>query len=238
MYKFYCHISELEPVILQKTGLEFSADELIDRAVKEGVRGVVLSNPCNPTSKGLCREDVLKIASALLDKLIVIDEAYMDFWEEGIINCVGEFDNVILLKTCSKAFGLAAIRLGFAVSNRKLSKALAAVKSPYNVNTMTNVAGALVLSHPDYLRDCIRRIKEQKEKLYNILKDIEKESGRIKAFCTRTNFVFAECEDAGGVYRRLLEKGIAVRQLGGFLRITAGSDADLEKFASALKEAL
>jgi histidinol-phosphate aminotransferase len=238
MYGFYCHIAEAEAEVYQKRLLEVSVDEIIERAREKDAKGVILSNPCNPTSKGLCRQDILRLAESLSDKLIVIDEAYMEFWDESIIKHVADFDNVILLKTCSKAFGLAAIRLGFAVANRRLSRAIAAIKSPYNVNTMTNVAGSIVLSHADYLKDCIRQIREQRDKLYCMLKEVEKERGGIKVYSSCANFVLVECPDASGVYGKLLQRGIAVRQLGGYLRVTAGSDGELARFISAFKEAL
>ena len=157
--------------------------------------------------------DILRLAESLSDKLIVIDRP---IWSFGMKACkhVADFDNVILLKTCSKAFGLAAIRLGFAVANRRLSRAIAAIKSPYNVNTMTNVAGSIVLSHADYLKDCIRQIREQRDKLYCMLKEVEKERGGIKVYSSCANFVLVECPDASGVYGKLLQRGIAVRQQG------------------------
>lgn len=238
MYRFYCHIAEVEAEVLEKSPLEVSADEIIRRAKECGSKGVILSNPCNPTSKGLCRQDVLKMAESLPDKLIVIDEAYMEFWDESIMRHVPDFDNVILLKTCSKAFGLAAIRLGFAVANRRLSRAVAAIKSPYNINTMTNVAGAIVLSHADYLKECIRRIREQRDKFYSILKEIEQEGAGIKVYSSCSNFVLIECPDAKGVFEKLLKRGVAVRRLGQYLRVTAGSDGEIAKFISAFKEAL
>ena len=95
---------------------------------------VIFSNPCNPTSLGLNREQVRRLITSV-DALVVVDEAYMDFWDQSILQEVHQYDNVIVLRTCSKAVGMAALRLGFAVANPTITRALRAVKSPYTVNT-------------------------------------------------------------------------------------------------------
>lgn len=230
MYKFYCHISEVEAVILNKSAdFEMTAEQIIGLVKNSNAKGLVLSNPCNPTSRGICKADVLLIANSLPDVLVVIDEAYMDFDDMSILNTANGFDNVIVLRTCSKAFGLAAIRLGFAVANSKITKAIRAIKSPYNVNTLTNVAGSVVLSHKDYLKECTQKIIAQRKKLFTMLKQIE----GITVIDSLTNFVFIKTKNSENIAKSLQEKGIAIRQMGDTLRITAGSDSELEMFIKA-----
>lgn len=238
MYQFYCNIGEIEAVNLNKKeefSFDIDAEEIISAAKSSGARGVIFSNPCNPTSRGLLRDDILKIINGLPDTLIIVDEAYSDFFDGlSIIDKASEFDNVFVLKTCSKAFGLAAIRLGFAIACKTLTSSLRAVKSPYNVNSLTAVAAETVLKHKGYLIKCTRKITEQRQKLAGILGQI----GGIEVIESMTNFVFIKINNAQDVQQKLQQKGILIRHLGEYLRINAGSDEEQEKFVDALKVVL
>jgi histidinol-phosphate aminotransferase len=234
MYRIYCGLAEINPVIYnKKEGVDISAEEIVETVKKSGAKGLIFSNPCNPTSKGLCEDDVKKIINSLPDTLIVLDEAYMDFDGGGLLKEAAGYDNLIVLKTCSK-FGLAAIRLGFAVAGRTLTNALRAIKSPYNVNSLTAAAAAVVFKHKEYLKACVAKIISQREKLYNLLKDVK----GIKVVNGVTNFVFVHTEKSKAIYESLLKKGIAVREMGGCLRITAGSDNENAALIKALTETL
>ncbi len=81
---------------------------------------------------------------------MVLDEAYMDFWDQSLLSEVCEYDNLLILRTCSKALGMASLRLGFAVGNPTLTRALWAVKSPYNINSFTQAMGAVVLREKEW----------------------------------------------------------------------------------------
>ena len=110
---------------------------------------------------------MLKIVSALEDTLVIVDEAYMEFADgASVLDVVTEYPNMMVLKTLSKAFGLAAARLGFAVANETLIHALKAAKSPYNVNTMSQVVGSVIFDHPEYINDCIEKIRVSRDSLY------------------------------------------------------------------------
>ena len=136
MYAFYSELYELKVETLQKdSSLKVNIANVIEYCNNNDIKAVIFSNPCNPTSLGINREDVIKLIKSVFC-LVIVDEAYMDFWDQSILDEVGNFDNLIILKTCSKAIGLAAIRLGFAVACEKLTIALRAVKSPYNTDTI------------------------------------------------------------------------------------------------------
>ena len=99
-----------------------------------------------------------------VDGLVVLDEAYMDFWDQSLLSEVEQYD-LMILRTSSKAVGCAAIRLGFAVANEKLSNALRAVKSPYNVNSFTQAAGTVLFEHKEALEQAREQIIRQQEPL-------------------------------------------------------------------------
>lgn len=235
MYSIYCKIAEINTVNLIKNDIyEISADDIINAATENNVQGIIFSNPCNPTSKVMTSSEVSRIIKSLPDKLIVLDEAYMDFYGEGLIKEAAGYDNLIVLKTCSKAFGLAAIRLGFAVCCKTLTNALRAFKSPYNVNSLSALAGEVVLRKKEYLSDCAKKIILQKNKLYKMLCGVK----GISVFESASNFVVVKTEKADNIQKSLADKGIAIRRLGDCLRINAGSDTEQEIFFKAFKEAL
>ncbi len=236
MYEFYAASCGLEPVILEKENLVLNKDELIQKAKDTDSKIVIFSNPCNPSSMELSGEDVLDIAGKL-DCLVVADEAYMDFSDASIAGKTEEFDNLIVLKTCSKAFGLAAIRLGFAVSNKKLTGILKTVKSPYNVNTLTQTVGEIVLSHKEYLKRCRDQICRERDYLYQEIKKLQEAyPDAFTLFPTKTNFVYLKTGKAEKIFQRMKEEKIAVRLMKDSVRICAGSRDENDAMLSVLKD--
>lgn len=239
MYGFYCGIAEVKHREFRKKS-DFSVDveELAAFVNNTGARMLIFSNPCNPTSVGLKREEIRKLIHSV-NALVVLDEAYMDFWDQSMLSEAGDFDNLIILKTCSKAVGMAALRLGFAVSNPKLISLLKAVKSPYNVNAVSQSIGTVILRQREWLASGLREILASRDFLSAQLKKMEKENpGKISMPDPVTNFVTVLVPDSGTVYRYLLDQGIAVRCFDGFLRVTAGSQRENEEFLSAFSKAL
>ena len=146
MYAFNGFLQEMRHVVIgKKEDFTLDIDRVIETCNNEGVKLLIFSNPCNPTSLGLDRAAVRRIISGV-SALVVLDEAYMDFWEESMLQEAAEYDNLLVLKTCSKAFGLAALRVGFAVGCEKLIRAVKAVKSPYNVNALSQRMAEVVLN--------------------------------------------------------------------------------------------
>ena len=238
MYRFYAEIAECESVKFQKNeNLDVNIDDVIDMANKENVRIVIFSNPCNPTSRIITKDDVRKLINSV-DSLIVLDEAYMDFAEdESLLSEFQNYDNLIILKTCSKALGSAALRLGFAVANRTLTNVIRAVKSPYNVNSVSQALGEVLFAHPDYIDNCIKTVVESKKELYAELLKIE--SAQIeKIYETHTNFVFMKVKNAKQVFEKMKENSIIIRNMGDYLRITAGTKYENEKMLDTFKKVL
>ncbi len=240
MYGFYAQLYHVKVHnFIKENGLSFSAADLI-RAVREnGSKILFFSNPCNPTSTVAGREEILSIIDALPDCLVVVDEAYMEFSDQSVLDQAERRDHVILLKTFSKAFGMAAIRLGFAVACPAIARALKAAKSPYNVNTMTQVVGCVLLDHPEYIRDCIRRIIAARDDLYAKLSALAAQKpqlGEVTATCA--NFVYLRTSRAAALAEGLAKAGIAVRDFADSLRISAGSRQENEAVLDTLSALL
>lgn len=237
MYRFYAEIAECQSVKYQKNeDLDVNIDDVISLANNEKVRIVIFSNPCNPASRIITRDDVRKLIKST-DALIVLDEAYMDFADESLLSEFNNYDNLIILKTCSKALGSAALRLGFAVANKTLTNVIRAVKSPYNVNSVSQALGEVLFAHPDYIDECIETVVKSRKELYNSVLEIK--SDKIeRIYETNTNFVFMKVKNAKQVFEKMKENSIIIRNMGDFLRITAGNKEENEKMLETLKKVL
>ena len=240
MYKFYTHITENRCVVYEKDAdLQIDVDAVLQQAAAEDVRLIIFSNPCNPTSVGLDRESVRRLINGT-DALVVLDEAYMDFWDQSLLGEVAQYDNLIILRTASKALGMAAVHLGFAVANRNLTGILRAAKSPYNVNAATQVLAAVALADPDYQRRCAETLIAARESLTAGLQPLLDAGKLTRMYPSCTNFVLVELPEARRVFETLkTDYSIVVRCFGdNRLRITAGSPAQNAALLAALNEIL
>ena len=145
MYRFYSSICEVEcDTFFKDESLDIDVDALIEKINRDNVKLLLLSNPCNPTGRGVTAQNARKLVEST-DALVILDEAYMDFWDQSLLNEVENYDNLIIFRTASKAVGGAALRLGFAVANPVISRAIKAVKSPYNVNSISQAIGEVYI---------------------------------------------------------------------------------------------
>lgn len=120
------------------------------------------------------------------DSLCIVDEAYMDFFGHSIIDYAVTKENVIVLRTCSKAIGLASARLGFAISNAKLIELINRIRSPYSVNAFGQAVGKVVFSDPDYIRTITQKIVNERETLYKgLCALVDKYPGRMTVLPSR-----------------------------------------------------
>lgn len=238
MYQFYGHTYEKEGIVVEKNEeLELTAEIAITAIKDTNPQVILFSNPCSPSSLVMKKENVIKIIEST-DSLVIVDEAYMEFADESVMQLVNQYDNLIILKTCSKAMGCAAIRLGFAISSPKIIKALNAVRSPYNVNSVTQAIGAVVLSNQSYIKDAISQIIEAREELYQGLLVLQGKPSVNRILKPSTNFVLVELEDAKFVYEELCKQSIIVRKLGNTLRITAGNKEENQRVINAILDIL
>ena len=239
MYAFYGSLYELKVETIQKEDdLTINVAKLIEYANRNNVKAIIFSNPCNPTSLGITREEVIRLIENVFC-LVIVDEAYMDFWTESVLDAVSQYDNLIVLKTCSKALGLAAIRLGFAVAGETVTNALRAAKSPYNTDTISQTIGRVILSEKQLLKDTIDRIVASRNDLYAKLRELSARTSKLRyVYEPKTNFVFIRTDLAEELFEGMLKRSIAIRFMGGYLRITAGTAEENEAVVSAIAEIL
>ncbi len=239
MYKCYGYIAENECIEFQKNDdFTIDMDALADIINREGARMLIFSNPCNPTGVGAEREAVLRLVRSAPNCLIVVDEAYMEFWNQSVLDEVENYDNLMVLKTCSKSFRMAGIRCGFAVANRTLTNAMRAVKSPYNVNSMTQAAAEAIFRYPRELDSATASVVKSRDELYASVKALaDKRPDRLWLLPTSANFVYVGMPEgeANRVFEGMKRDGIVVRHMGDHLRITCGSEYENAEVVKALE---
>jgi len=239
MYRLYGELAELEVVsVNKKDNLQIDMDELIEAAKKADA--VLFSNPCNPTSLGEPREEIIRLIESAPDCLMLVDEAYMDFWDQSVLDLVTKYDNLIVLRTCSKAMGMASLRMGFAVADPYKTGLMRAAKSPYNCDAVTQAVAAAVLKNQALLQRCRDEIIVQTQELYTGINDLVQEYPEIleKVYPPRTNFVFVKTAYAPEIFEQLLSRGISVRCFPTGLRICAGTDREQTLLLSELENIL
>ncbi len=238
MYSFYGSLSECREIVLKnEEDFSLDVDKCIEICKNEKVDLLIFSNPCNPTSLGVTKEEVLKIVKSLENTLVIADEAYMDFWDQSVLDEINNYDNLLVLKTCSKAVGLASMRVGFAVGNEKLVSAIKAVKSPYNTDTLSQLIATIVLKDKEYCKARFNDIIEATNESVKIFEKLADKHG-LELLKSKTNFIVIKTDKSKAIHKYLLENGIAIRAFNDFLRITAGAKEDMLELAKYIDEFL
>lgn len=239
-YSFY-------PVYSQFFGTktkEIPLNDNFEIEVKDYVQpngGVIITNPNAPTSIALGLAEIEQILKANPDRVVVIDEAYVDFGAESAVSLVNRYENLVVCQTTSKSRSLAGLRVGFAIAQSHLIAALEAVKNSFNSYPIDRFAiAAAVASFEDqtYFEEQCQKVISSREKLVDELTALG-----FKVLPSKANFIFAShpSHDAGQLAQQLREQGIIVRyfnkpRINQFLRITVGTDEQNERLVQTLKE--
>ena len=236
MYRFYSSICEVTcDTFYKDDSFAIDIDALLNTINSEQIKLLLFSNPCNPTGAGITAKQARQLVSGT-DALVILDEAYMDFWDQSLLGEVEKYDNLIIFRTASKAVGGAALRLGFAVANPVITRAIRAVKSPYNVNSISQAIGEVLYKNKEYLHKRKIAIVNNRETLYNELSAIAQGQQDFTVYPTVANFVFIKTGAAQSIWSYLKEKSIVVRLMGGYLRITAGTAQENARVIDAIKQ--
>ncbi|MQM72380.1 MAG: histidinol-phosphate transaminase [Eubacteriaceae bacterium] len=217
-------------------------ENIINTAKLKNAKLIYLCSPNNPTGSLLPRHDVIDILEET-NALVILDEAYIEFKKEGdLTDIVNEYNNVIVLRTLSKAFGLAGIRCGYAVGPKPLIDMMYKVKSPYNLNKLTQAAAVIALKHRDTLLKNVDVINSERQRLYEFLKGLK---GVTRVYPTASNFIYFEVPDGAPLYDALLDEGILVKYLKhdvsddvDHIRLTVGSPEENDAVIKVLKRSL
>jgi histidinol-phosphate aminotransferase len=238
MYEVSANINNVE---LRKVSLlpSFQLDlEGIAEAIDSNTKIIFICSPNNPTGNSIIRTDIETVL-ANFEGLVVIDEAYINFSKQrSFIPELTEYGNLVILQTFSKAWGLAALRLGMAFAARPVIDILNKVKPPYNINQATQDLALKALENVEQVNEWIKITVAERDKLSKELLNLDV----VKTvYQSDANFILVEVTDATAIYNYLVEQGIIIRDRSkvtlceGCLRITIGTLAENETLIQALK---
>ena len=204
---------------------------------------VLLTNPNAPTGIGLPLSDIQRVLEANPNYVVIVDEAYVDFGCESAVKLISQYENLLVVQTCSKSRSLAGMRVGLAFGCENLIGALNAVKNSFNSYTLDRVALAAAQAAVEdkaYFDDTCRAISKTRETAVRKLEDLG-----FHVLPSQANFVFAShsAVPAEVIFKKLRERGVLVRyfnkpRIDNFLRITIGTDQEMELLAEALRDIL
>ena len=241
-YGFYKVFAELNGVNYTEIPLREDFSLSVDDYM--GKKGTVfIANPNAPTGKAIPLESIEKLLVADKSRIVVIDEAYVDFGGESVVKLIDKYDNLLVTQTFSKSRSMAGARLGFGIANERIISDLNTIKystNPYNVNRITAAMGVGAIKDKEYFNDNCKKIIKTREWVKDELVKLG-----FTALDSKTNFLFVKHDRVGGeeIYLKLKEKGVLVRhfnkeRIKGFNRVTIGSDQQMQTFLKAIKEIL
>ena len=240
MFKFYAQLNEaIIKEALYNDDLSFPTDRVLS-AINKNTKIVVLVNPNSPTGTSINDRDIIKIIEKAKrnDAVVVIDEAYWQFYGKTSIPLIKKYGNLIVTQTFSKAFGLAGLRLGYIISSKNNIKNIQKALSPYSVNSVAVACAFAALEDQEHIKNYVKEVNESKKMLYKAL-DLLK----IKYFKSDANFVLLSLGKNSAYFcKKLKEGGILVRDrsmdrlLNGCVRVTLGTREQTEKLIGAMNK--
>ncbi len=238
MYKVCADINNVA-VDFVSLNKDFSLDaERLLGAVRKETKLVFLCSPNNPSANLLDKAEITRILSEFKG-MVILDEAYIDFCgSEGLLPAQGEHRNLVILRTLSKAWGLAGIRLGMALADPEVIKYMNRVKYPYNVNYLTQTKALEMLGSAGNREKWVNEILAERTKLRGRLEEI---GYILKIFPSDANFLLVRVEDPDGIYAFLNEHGVIVRNRSGLthcegcIRITVGTPDENNRLIELMK---
>ena len=228
MYADSCIIAGGTPVkyILEpEKKYQYSKNTIFEAYDKERPKLVYICNPNNPTGNLMAKEDVLEVVRYCKNAVVIVDEAYAEFCDTTVIPYVDEYENLIVLRTFSKAYGLAGIRCGYSIAGSALTSAVNLARAPYNISSLSQYAAQLVLEEKEEIFRNIEYLKSERAWLSNQLAKLDE----VQVYESYSNFILVRINNSRDVYKKLCEKGIFLRIFGSSpllencLRISVGT---------------
>ncbi|MBQ3913299.1 MAG: histidinol-phosphate transaminase [Lachnospiraceae bacterium] len=239
-YSFYEVWAELYKIPYFKVPLKADFTIDADDYIGKENGGIVIANPNAPTSMAMPAADIERIVAANPENIVVIDEAYVDFGGESVLELTRKYDNLIVVRTFSKSRSMAGLRIGYAIAQPELISAINDVKNSINSYTMNFPSievGKASIAEEEYFRTVIARILKTRERLVSELSKLG-----FVTFPSSANFIFTthKTVPAKEIFEKLREKHIFVRffnkpLINNYLRITVGTDEEVDKLVAALK---
>ena len=219
--------------------LSFPTQEVID-SIDDNTKLVVVVSPNNPTGTSISRDALVAILDKAGDAIVAVDEAYYEFTGTTFLDLVEQYPNLVIIRTFSKAYGLAGLRLGYTVAQEPLAQELDRINSPYGVNNLAVKAALVSLKDRGYVDKYAFQVKKNRKYVIEGLEEMN-----IETYPTDANFILARLgERKNIVIEELGGRGILVRDMGRYplisdcMRITIGTKPQMSRFLKELADIL
>jgi histidinol-phosphate aminotransferase len=228
-------------VPLQATDFGLDTERLLAAIKQQQPALIFLAYPNNPTGNLFPEQALLQVIEEA-PGLVVIDEAYAPFTDHSFLPRVGEFDNLLVMRTVSK-MGLAGLRLGYLVGPGAWLEQVEKTRLPYNINVLTQVSAAFALRHQTLFQQQTQKIRQERGRLFGLLQGLP----GITSYPSEANFILLRSRDkpATALFEGLKTKGVLIKNLHGAhpllaqcLRVTVGKPEENDAFVAALSELL
>jgi len=224
--------------VMMKNDLAFDTEKILSTIERENPRLVILVSPNSPTGQSISHEDVEQILHKSRG-LVLVDEAYIEFSEKrSVFDLLTRFENLILLRTFSKSFSAAGLRIGYLLTTPSLCAEILKPKIPFTVGILAQIAVEVLFRHLDLVRERLEFIRGERKRLYAAL---QKFPG-VRSFPSDSNFLLFQTEKTSQeIFDGLLKRGVLVRDVSSYpmldrmLRVNAGTTEEDEAFLGALK---
>jgi histidinol-phosphate aminotransferase len=238
MYEVSANINDIKLTKVPLTS-SFQLDlEAIEQAIQPQTKIIWICSPNNPTGNSIDRQDIEMILNNF-DGIVVIDEAYINFSRQrSFIGDLSDYPNLVVLQTLSKAWGLAALRLGMAFASEQIISYLNKIKPPYNISKPVQDLVLKALDEVGQVNDMIMLLVDSRGRLEKALLEL---SAVLQVYPSDANFLLVKFDDAKAMYAHLLNLGIVVRDRSNVvlcdqcLRITVGTDAENDSLVNGIK---
>jgi histidinol-phosphate aminotransferase len=237
MYRFYAEVAggSVREIDYRPETLEFPLEELIG-ALTPHTRAVLIANPNNPTGSAIDLAGIIRILNHAPNAAVLIDEAYYEFYGITALPLIKDYPNLFVSRTFSKAYGMAAMRVGCLFSQAANVAYLHKAQSPYSVNAIAATAVRAAVEDKHYVTEFVNEVLTAREELYSGFRALG-----VDYIPSHGNFVLFRCgERAIAIRDRLRDMGVLVRdrsyELPGFVRVTVGTRAQVARFLTALEQ--
>lgn len=239
MYKEYASFTNgkfIDISFKNDVNFEFDTEKIIEATRKYNPKLIIICSPNNPTGSAIKRNDLENIITTanVANSVVLLDEAYSEFYKTNY-DLIKKYDNLLVLKTFSKAYALAGIRLGYVLACKDLIDTINVVKPPYNMSRVSSLIASIAIKNKNLYDDNIKKIIELKNKLYNDLQKLN--LNPVKSY---SNFIFIKLNDK--IYNHLLENKIYIRRLKYkdefWHRITVGTEKENQLLIEKIKEVI
>ncbi|MEO0293277.1 MAG: histidinol-phosphate transaminase [candidate division WOR-3 bacterium] len=241
-FPIYTYLAKIMNLTIIEVPLleDFSFD--IRSIIKKGKNSkmVVLAVPNNPTGTTIFLPEIEEIAKNI-NGVLVLDEAYFEFSKETAVPLLNKYENLVIIRTLSKAFGLAGLRIGYLLSNETLASQIQKAKLPFSLGIFSQVAGEVLLKNKEYKEEVVKKIIKERENIFSKLQDLP----GIEPIPSYTNFILFKTKFLSGkeLFEELYKKGVLLRyfdnpRLKNTLRVTIGKTKENKIFIERLREVI